>query len=1014
MTPERRQKIRAVFDSAVEQPSAAVDEFVRRACGGDQELYNEVQRLLAQHRQAASAPSVFHAGQTVANRYRIVRYLSRGGMGEVYQAQDLDLGPAETVALKTLLPEIAGDESMIARFKQEIALSRKISHPNVCRVFDLTRHQEESGRPVFFLTMEFLSGETLAAKLRRDGRLSPAEALPLIEQMGAALDASHAAGVIHRDFKPSNVMLVPAGSGARAVVTDFGLARRFIASGAETASMSEAVVGTLDYMAPELLMGAVATFASDIYALGLTAYKMVAGCLPFTADTPLAAAMLRANRPIPSPRGSAPGLDAQWERALLRALDPKPGQRFSTASDFLAALRGESTAAVKTPLLTRRRAVIAAALPLMAVGAVLGWREWVRFGQRLPAAAEDLYRKGSADIAAGAYFAATKALTEAAEAAPRSAPIHARLAEAWLELELPEKASEEMLLARRQDLSVLSKTDRLRIEAIDLAVTHDYAAAAAKYEEIARNGGGADIAMDLGRAYDHAGQPDKAMRSYLQAAEGPEANPAAWLRLGVLYALQAKNAQSGKAFAQAERLYQLTSNLEGLTEVTLQQGVAATTADRLDAGAAFLQKALATARLAGNLQQEISATLQLSTNAYLSGDAALTEHYARDALETARSHQLDALAIRGLVNLGNASVRKQDFARAEQYYQEALNLARQTRSERLAALSLISLAGVHDQTRDYQRAVSEAREALTFYQANRYAKASLQCLTIMARNQRNSGDFVGALQSFRNQLASAEKNQDRFGITLAQESIGAVLLTVTGYPEALDAYRKSLEFATDDEHTGYASLGCASALWRLGKYPEAAQMFAKADSVAATFPRLRASIVPDRAKMLVSQGHYQQVIDMARGLLTTGGPQTGDSQADLREAVGLALLRAGNRHDGLKRCEEAWAATSSGANPAETVEAGLALLDARVENGEKDAALQVFKAIEPRLAVFPEWEWRALALAARVDASYASRAKDALTKFSRQWEVSVYNTYLTRPDVEKLSRPLLRPVSPRH
>src|SRR6202050_4282961 len=148
-------------------------------------------------------------------------------MGEVYEAEDLDLPEMkEHVALKTLLPAIASDDGMVARFKQEIALSRKIQHPNVCGAFDLSRHEVEGSRPIIFLTMPFLPGETLAARLADQGRMSPEEALPLLEQMGDALDAAHRAGVIHRDFKPSNVMLVPGAEGTRAVVTDFGLARR--------------------------------------------------------------------------------------------------------------------------------------------------------------------------------------------------------------------------------------------------------------------------------------------------------------------------------------------------------------------------------------------------------------------------------------------------------------------------------------------------------------------------------------------------------------------------------------------------------------------------------------------------------------------------------------------------------------------------------------------------------------------------------------------------------------------
>ena len=292
MTPERWQRIRGIFNSVMELPPHQVDEALRRACEDDNDLFDEVRYMVEAHRKSGlldklaigfgstDSAAVFQAGQAVAERYVIVRHVGRGGMGEVYEARDPELGV--TVALKTLLPEIAHDESMIARFKREIALSREVAHPNVCKVFDIAQHESEDGREIVFLTMEFLAGETLSAKLDRDGAMKEAEALPLLEQMAAALDASHAAGVIHRDFKPSNVVLVSSAGGIRAVVTDFGLARKFVAADDTTATLSGNVMGTLGYMAPELLRGAPATFASDIYALGMTAYQMVTGGLPFS------------------------------------------------------------------------------------------------------------------------------------------------------------------------------------------------------------------------------------------------------------------------------------------------------------------------------------------------------------------------------------------------------------------------------------------------------------------------------------------------------------------------------------------------------------------------------------------------------------------------------------------------------------------------------------------------------------------------------------------------------------
>ena len=243
MTPKRYKWMREIFDSAVELPSGSREELVRARCGDDEEMYLGVMRMLRAHERTAvldeppaangAAPAralserVFTEGHIIAGRYRIVRYLSCGGMGEVYEAEDLHLPEMkEHIALKTLLPAIAADQRMVARFRQEIALSRKVQHPNVCAAFDISRHEAEGSPPVLFLTMPYLSGETLAAKLHEGGRMQPEEALPLLQQMADALDAAHRACVIHRDFKPSNVMLVSAEGGVRAVVTDFGLARR--------------------------------------------------------------------------------------------------------------------------------------------------------------------------------------------------------------------------------------------------------------------------------------------------------------------------------------------------------------------------------------------------------------------------------------------------------------------------------------------------------------------------------------------------------------------------------------------------------------------------------------------------------------------------------------------------------------------------------------------------------------------------------------------------------------------
>ncbi len=296
---------------------------------------------------------VFSAGETIAGRYRILRFLAQGGMGEVYEAEDLDL--LQTVALKTIGAHAGDtDPSAVERFKREIALARAVTHPNVCRIFDLGRHRPETPAgaiplpEITFLTMELLAGETLSDWLRRRGRLSTAEALPLVEQMAEALDAAHRAQIVHRDFKSENVFLVPEEEATptagvpvakRAVVTDFGVARGGAGDKFASQVTGAGIVGTPSYMAPEQVEGGPINAAADIYSLGIVIYEMVTGRLPFEGANPLSTAVKRLNEPPQPPHVFVPDLDAWWEKAILRCLERDPQKRFESAADVVVALR---------------------------------------------------------------------------------------------------------------------------------------------------------------------------------------------------------------------------------------------------------------------------------------------------------------------------------------------------------------------------------------------------------------------------------------------------------------------------------------------------------------------------------------------------------------------------------------------------------------------------------------------------------------------------------------------------
>jgi serine/threonine-protein kinase len=277
----------------------------------------------------ASSPSLdgggFAPGTILAERYRIIGLVGRGGMGEVYRADDLKLG--QPVALKFLPAKLASEPAWIERFYAEVRHARGVSHPNVCRVYDVG---EIGGR--HFLSMEYVDGEDLASLLRRIGRLPPDKAVEIAHELCAGLAAAHDKGVLHRDLKPSNVMIDGRG---RAKITDFGLA-----VGVEDDKGGAEVSGTPAYMAPEQLSGKGASIQSDIYALGLVLYEVFTGRKAFDAAT-LADWRRKHSEDQPTaPSTVTPGLDPVVERVILRCLEKDPKARPRSVAAVAAALPG--------------------------------------------------------------------------------------------------------------------------------------------------------------------------------------------------------------------------------------------------------------------------------------------------------------------------------------------------------------------------------------------------------------------------------------------------------------------------------------------------------------------------------------------------------------------------------------------------------------------------------------------------------------------------------------------------
>jgi Protein kinase domain len=368
LTTDDFRRIRQVFEAALQRPQEQQHEFIKQACGEHTTLRDEVERMLAAERGSSPlldpiaprgprhkfnnvCPSCrteltashrfcsfcgasveagpgdegrFRPGTLFAKRYRIVGAVGRGGMGEVFRANDLDLGQA--VALK-FLNAVQCDERARKSLRNEVRVARQISHRNVCRVYDIG---EAEGQ--LYFSMEYVDGEDLGGLLRRIGRLPSDKALELAHRLCAGLAAAHAQAALHRDLKPSNIMLDTRGEPR---IMDFGLA----AAIGQIEGL-EACSGTPAYMAPEQLAGREASVRTDLYALGLVLYEIFSGKAPFLAKTPAEFLQVREEGRITALTAVVPGLDPAIERAILRCLDPDPGMRPASALELASSLPG--------------------------------------------------------------------------------------------------------------------------------------------------------------------------------------------------------------------------------------------------------------------------------------------------------------------------------------------------------------------------------------------------------------------------------------------------------------------------------------------------------------------------------------------------------------------------------------------------------------------------------------------------------------------------------------------------
>ena len=329
MTPEQWKELQDLFEEVIQKPLDERPGILSRLESKieDSAVRLELRRLV-EHAEAGGSEflrpvaglGVFpdrpalQPGDVIADRFEILQPIGKGGMAEVFEAFDRKLG--ERVAIKVIAPEFARDTSLLARFYQEVQIARRITHPNICRIHDLGEHQ---GLP--YLSMEFLEGETLSKRLER-GPLPLETWSDLAQQLFQGLRAAHAAGVVHRDLKPSNLML----TGSRLVILDFGLARPILTREDDGLTRTGTLVGTLDWMAPEQLLGEYDE-RSDLYSAALILVRALQQGSDATGSGGLVGALRRATSDTEFRAQMPESLPAPWRYALLSCLERDPKQR---------------------------------------------------------------------------------------------------------------------------------------------------------------------------------------------------------------------------------------------------------------------------------------------------------------------------------------------------------------------------------------------------------------------------------------------------------------------------------------------------------------------------------------------------------------------------------------------------------------------------------------------------------------------------------------------------------------
>ncbi len=961
-------------------------------------------------------------GELVAGRYLITRVLGRGGMGEVYEAADQLLG--EKVALKTLRHDLARADGVIRHFQKEIQLARKVTHPNVCRVFETGVHTSAKREcPTLpFFTMELLKGEPLAARIARRGRLGADEAFPMAIQMAQGLQAAHDAGVVHADFKSGNVILIPfpvfGSAGDRAVITDFGLARIDAAAMSEdetrTMSAEGRIAGTLAYMSPEQMTGGIVTAASDIYSFGVVLFEMATGQLPFDGAHAIHGAVQRVNVERITARSIVPGLDARWDEAIGRCLQKDPAKRFTSAAEIAECF---SEGSRKRKYWTRRDVARLGAAGLLPLAVGGGYWAWSRRPYRPNPGASTWYQRGVAALHSMTYETARRAFEEAVKADPAYAMAHASLARTYEELDYSDMAKESMLRAVgvAQDSRRLGSEEALRLRALQFLVARDYDRAAPLFQDLERSAPAAEkaaAALESGWLAQLRDDTDGAAAGYERALKLNPGYAAAKLRLGFIYGRRRKLDAALQSFQEAEALYSAASDQEGVTETLYERARLLNRSSRSEEALPVIEKALAIAYAVGSPYQQIGLQLTQGVAVRNLGDPERAAAIARRAIDSAAAQRMDNLATNGLIDLGNSFLTAGDLHAAEPIFRRALELAGRGKIRHNESRARLSLGSPCEQDRRPNEARQFVEAALPFLRQGGYRREFVQAMTVLGGAHRELAEFDRAASELGEARASAAQLHDQqteANIRLRQ----AENLRDQGvWPAAVEEFSRAA--AMLGIGGAEARLNCAVLYARLGRRMEAEQALSEAGKLLQRMPnrQLLCELKINRAGMAYQDGRMREARELLDDILPDA-PEEKQPAANLLAA--LVRIRTG-AHTELEATTALLDAIDRGGLPLDGASARLAIAEALAADNKPglkarlaalSPALQALEFLESHRIT--ESVWRAHSVAAwasteqeRAEAHRAA-GRAALARLSTLWTPAGVTGYLKRRDIAAMA-----------